>query len=85
MSTVAASTLTHTFATAQRQKRAAGSVIEAGPVAPELNVGLAFAPGTRVLDLVSGEEGVIIAGQISHTLIQPSKPGAPTGTPGQAG
>jgi hypothetical protein len=35
-------------------------------------MGLAFLPGARVLDKVTGEEGVVIGGTIKHTLLPAS-------------
>lgn len=85
MSTVTSSQLALKLATVQGQKRAAGSSSAVGPAAPEINIGLSFAPGTRVVDLVSGEQGVIIAGTITSSLVQPAKPDVDKGAPGQAG
>jgi hypothetical protein len=39
------------------------------PAPPELNQGLAHAPGARVLDLVTGQEGVIIGGSTDTVII----------------
>lgn len=37
--------------------------------APELNQGLSHGPGTRVIDLVTGQEGVIVGGNTEQLII----------------
>ena len=41
----------------------------AAPPAAEVQAGLEFSPGTRVFDLVTGQEGTVIAGSKTHNLI----------------
>lgn len=74
MSTVDSALVAQTLATAQRQNRAAGQAATSWPVAPEIHIGLSYEPGTRVLDLVTGQEGVTIAGTITHSLVQRAGP-----------
>jgi len=39
---------------------------------PEECCGLALLPGARVLDRVTGQEGVVIGGTIKHTILSAS-------------
>jgi hypothetical protein len=41
-----------------------------GPGCRESRVGMPFSRGERVLDLVSGQEGTIYAGETVHTLVK---------------
>lgn len=40
-----------------------------GPDCPETTMGMAHAPGDRVFDTVSGQEGRILAGTSENTLV----------------
>ncbi len=51
-----------------RRNRALASQASA-PATPEANVALSFQPGERVFDLVTGQEGIVNAGQQAHHLI----------------
>ena len=56
-------------ASATRDSRAAA--IAAAAVAALTHDGLAYRPGTQVIDLVSGQKGVILGGQ-RYTVISPA-------------
>ncbi len=43
-----------------------------GPACPEAMLGLSLEPGARVVDLVSGQEGEILAGTKSANLVSAS-------------
>jgi len=47
-----------------------------GPQCPEDIMGLRWRPGTRVLDTITGLEGVIIASARQHYVFPPARPGA---------
>lgn len=40
-----------------------------GPACAESNMGLEYKPGARVFDSVTGQEGVILAGQSENTVV----------------
>ncbi len=72
------------LAVAVNQDRAAAGSTRTVPTPAEFHMGFDLLPGTRVLDLVTGEKGVVIAGQVAHRLIQPAKPGTAQGPSGSA-
>jgi hypothetical protein len=56
--------------TARRTKALTQGV--SAPPTPEANLQLAFTPGARVFDLVTGQEGIVNAGSKADYLIHPA-------------
>ncbi len=54
---------------ATRDDRARLTAAAPAPPAPEQNLGLAFRPGAKVRDLVTGQTGEIIRGESAHLLV----------------
>lgn len=57
------------LARAESRSRAALRGASAPPPTPEERLGMELKPGARVVDMVTGQEGVIVAGNAAHTLI----------------
>ena len=52
-----------------RQRRQTAKAITAARSPAAVPHGLALAIGTRVLDLITGEEGVIVDGTVQHIIV----------------